>query len=107
MWKRLSVLSLLGVACTGCFQSHGALMRGASYPPSPLASARAVSADKTAGGVANDRALSRAATLRTPELKAAAPVAVQTPRLREPQNGAAAASDEAATPAVAVASAGG
>jgi peptidyl-prolyl cis-trans isomerase SurA len=35
--KRLFVLSLLSLALAGCAQSKGALSRGASYPPSPVA----------------------------------------------------------------------
>jgi peptidyl-prolyl cis-trans isomerase SurA len=35
--KRLFVLSALSLALAGCAQSKGALSRGASYPPSPVA----------------------------------------------------------------------
>ena len=35
--KRLLVLSMLSLATAGCTQSKGALLRGASYPPSPVA----------------------------------------------------------------------
>ncbi|HEX3446988.1 MAG TPA: peptidylprolyl isomerase [Isosphaeraceae bacterium] len=35
--KRLLVLSMLSLATAGCAQSKGALLRGASYPPSPVA----------------------------------------------------------------------
>ena len=35
--KRLLVLSTLSLALAGCAQSKGALSRGASYPPSPVA----------------------------------------------------------------------
>ena len=35
--KRLLVLSMLSLAPAGCAQSKGALSRGASYPPSPVA----------------------------------------------------------------------
>ena len=35
--KRLLVLSMLSLATAGCAQSKGALSRGASYPPSPVA----------------------------------------------------------------------
>ena len=35
--KRLLVLSALSLAMAGCAQSKGALSRGASYPPSPVA----------------------------------------------------------------------
>ena len=35
--KRLLVVSMLSLALAGCAQSKGALSRGASYPPSPVA----------------------------------------------------------------------
>jgi len=35
--KRLFALSVLTLASAGCAQTNGALMRGASDPPSPLA----------------------------------------------------------------------
>ncbi len=35
--KRLLVLSMLSLALAGCAQSKGAMSRGASYPPSPVA----------------------------------------------------------------------
>jgi peptidyl-prolyl cis-trans isomerase SurA len=35
--KRLLVVSMLSLAMAGCAQSKGALSRGASYPPSPVA----------------------------------------------------------------------
>ncbi len=35
--KRMLVVSMLSLALAGCAQSKGALSRGASYPPSPVA----------------------------------------------------------------------
>jgi hypothetical protein len=106
MWKRLSVVGLLGVASTGCFQSHGALMRGASNPPSPMAFAPAASPDTTIdGGVVKGQAVAQTATASRPGRITTATLGAQAPRL--PESTADATSSAEDTDAVAVASAGG
>ena len=59
--KRLFVLSALSLALAGCAQSKGALSRGASYPPSPVAITPVPSVYDTINGGLGGKALAQTA----------------------------------------------
>jgi hypothetical protein len=70
--KRLLALGALSLAIAGCTQSSGAIMRGASSPPSPLALAPARSN--------RDTIIQGAATAPSADPAASAPVVAQLSR---------------------------
>jgi hypothetical protein len=70
--KRLLALGALSLAIAGCTQTSGAVMRGASSPPSPLAIAPA-SANR-------DTIIQGAATAPTSDPAASPPVVAQLSR---------------------------
>jgi parvulin-like peptidyl-prolyl isomerase len=64
--KRLLVVSMLSLALAGCAQSKGALSRGASYPPSPVAIAPVPSIYDTINQGTGGKALAQTA-INNPE----------------------------------------
>jgi hypothetical protein len=76
--KRMLVVSMLSLALAGCAQSKGALSRGASYPPSPVALAPVPSLYDTVNQGVGGKALAQTAIANPddPQWAGRAPVSV-------------------------------